>query len=115
MLWNYHPPRKDPRRDCIYLRFIRTLPCVVCATWALKIPGYYGWVEAAHVGERGLGQKCPDQETLPLCVWHHRAGPKSVHVLGRKFWEFWKLDRFKLIAEHVERFQKEHEKDENAA
>lgn len=107
ILWTYHEPRPDPRRDPAYLRWIRKLPCVVCAAWALKISGYYGWTEAAHVGERGLGQKCADTEALPLCVWHHRMGPKSVHVLGRKFWEFWKLDRYQLIAKHNQRFQKQ--------
>jgi predicted nucleic acid binding AN1-type Zn finger protein len=31
-----------------------------------------GAVEAHHAGERGLGQKCSDRETIPLCAAHHR-------------------------------------------
>ena len=31
-----------------------------------------GVVEADHAGRRGLGQKCSDLETIPLCTEHHR-------------------------------------------
>jgi len=54
--------------------------------------------EAAHVGDRGLGQKCSDRETIPLCAEHHTQGRDSYHKLGKKFWEHHGLDRFELIA-----------------
>lgn len=98
-----------------YLAWIRTLPCVVC----LMVVAKSSWheihafmfqrtaTEAAHVGERGLSQKCPDRETLPLCRWHHTEGPESHHRLGKRFWTVWGLDRDALIAELNGRFKSE--------
>jgi hypothetical protein len=114
ILRHYRAHRADPRRESGYLQWLRTLPCVVCSLWGFSIKGYSGWIETAHVGQRGMSQKCPDREALPLCVWHHRMGPHAVHVLGRNFWSFWKLDRYALIAAHQQQFKKEHEK-RNAA
>lgn len=31
-----------------------------------------GPMHAHHMGERGLGQKCSDLETVPFCERHHR-------------------------------------------
>ena len=111
MIRRFKPSRPDPARDPQYLSWIRTLPCVVCSQWGFKIRGYLGTIEAAHVGQRGLSQKCPDRETLPLCVFHHRLGPNAVHVLGRNFWTRWKLDRYELIAEFNRRYDKGERKD----
>lgn len=86
------PPRRGSEYDDAYLRWVRTLACIVCGT--------LDWIEAAHVGPRGLGQKCPDRQALPICSRHHQRGRDSVHVLGRSFWDHWKLDRFALIAAH---------------
>lgn len=84
------------------------MPCVVCNRCKVRISWIsYSRVEAAHVGFRGLGQKCPDRQTVPLCAFHHRAGPHAAHVLGRKFWDFWKLDRLRLIQEFNERYERE--------
>lgn len=62
-------PRRSSRvRDAAYMAFIRALPC--CA----RIFGdCRGSVTAHHAGERGLGMKCSDRETIPLCVAHHTA------------------------------------------
>jgi len=54
-------------------------------------------VEAAHVGEHGLGQKCSDRETVPLCATHHRTGKDSHHVLGKKFWAHHGLNRDAIV------------------
>lgn len=32
-----------------------------------------GRVQADHAGKRGLGQKCPDDECIPLCQHHHQS------------------------------------------
>jgi hypothetical protein len=77
-------------RDRAYLSWIGNLPCLLCGG---------GPAEAAHVGARGLGQKCSDQETAPLCAWDHRMGPHSHHSLGKRFWQHHGLDRVKLIRE----------------
>jgi len=102
----YKPPRYDAKRNPAYLAWIRSLPCAVCRIWGLT-RHEHGKVEAAHVGARGIGQKCADTETLPLCVHHHRTGPHSHHYLGRRFWPFWKINRYELIAELNQRYQKE--------
>src|SRR5215469_2831194 len=67
-----------PWRDSKYLRWIRTLPCVVC--------GSTRYIEAAHTGPHGISQKSPDSSAIPLCVVHHRTANDSYHNLGpRKF------------------------------
>ncbi len=111
--------RKTPRRGRVlnpaFLLFVRQFRCLAC--WRMLIMGEEDifipdmiqdtHTEAAHVGSRGLGQKCNDDETLPLCAWHHRTGQQSAHVLGRKFWNHHMLDRDKLIAEMQKRFMRE--------
>ena len=74
-------PVRNPR----YLAWIRTQPCLVC--------GSTRWIEAAHTGPHGLGQKSPDTSAVPLCAKHHREGNDSYHRLGpRKFGEIHNLD-----------------------
>jgi hypothetical protein len=63
--------------------------------------------EAAHVGDRGLSQKCPDRQAIPLCKWHHTEGPESHHRLGKQFWATWGIDRDALLAQLQERYEKE--------
>lgn len=61
-------PRQGKERrleDPEYLAFIRHQPCLVPGCRCRP-------VEAHHYGERGLGQKCRDDETAPLCWFHHR-------------------------------------------
>lgn len=95
-------------KDAKYLEYIRSLPCAICVLLAGLIEANHGVsrlnqlskTEAAHVGERGLSQKCSDRETIPLCgIEHHREGKYSNHKLGKKFWEYWKLDRDELVTE----------------
>ncbi len=91
---------KQPAKDPAYLDFIRTLPCAVCVRLAEALGGYKPQpspTEAAHVGIRGLRQKCSDREAIPLCGWHHRESPASHHRLGKLFWVFQQLDREKLV------------------
>lgn len=56
--------RKGPERSLEFLAFVRRLPCFYCRTTVA--------VEAHHWGKRGLGQKCSDFETVPLCKRHHQ-------------------------------------------
>lgn len=53
-----------PFRSPLHLAFVRSLPCCICFRT-------FG-VEAAHVGRRGMSQKCSDLDTIPLCNLHHR-------------------------------------------
>jgi Protein of unknown function (DUF968) len=52
-----------PIRSEDYKRWIRSWPCLVCATRRQ--------VEAAHTGPHGIGQKASDLQTVPLCKEHH--------------------------------------------
>lgn len=90
------PPRRGLVIDDAYRAFIRRQPCICC--------GSRKYIECAHVGLRGMGQKCSDYDTLPLCSWHHVQGPESHHVLGRRFWIVWGLDRHALIEKFNQEF-----------
>ena len=93
-------PRRGPAVDADYREWIRTFGCVVCwGRLTQPIGSETRNIECAHVGERGLGQKCSDYETIPLCARHHRIGSDSHHALGKKFWAAHKLDRDALISQ----------------
>jgi|HubBroStandDraft_1064217.scaffolds.fasta_scaffold235180_3 hypothetical protein len=111
---------KDPE----YLAWIASQPCLCCEIMQRNIRAWLsGWqigdevipergqgskTEAAHVGPRGLSQKCPDKETLPLCGWeHHREGKLSIHKLGRAFWAMWNIDREREITKYQDRYETE--------
>lgn len=79
-----------PVRNPKYLAWIRTQPCLVC--------GSTRWIEAAHTGPHGLGQKSPDTSAVPLCSTHHRTGNDSYHRLGpRRFGEVHNLDLVAIV------------------
>jgi len=94
-------PRANRHDDPEYLNWIRTLPCLVCALFKRL---QFGCTEAAHVGQRGLGQKCSDREAIPLCRLHHREGEHAHHRLGKRFWVFWKLNRMETIRKYQEMY-----------
>ena len=52
-----------PVRSEDYKRWIRSWPCLVCATRRQ--------IEASHTGPHGLGQKAADTSCVPLCKKHH--------------------------------------------
>ena len=54
----YYPSK--PVRDPAYRRFIRQLPCAAC--------GKSRYVDAAHTGPHGFGQKASDLNCIPLCA-----------------------------------------------
>ena len=87
--------RSKGLKDKAYLAFIGSLACLCCKRWDTP---QVTRTEVAHVGERGLSQKCSDRETIPLCGCHHRTGNTSHHRLGKLFWEHHKLDRDSIIA-----------------
>jgi hypothetical protein len=93
--------KKRTGRDKAYLEWLHTLPCIAGPS------SCRGLIEAAHVGVRGLSQKAPDREALPVCSRHHRESICSLHFMGKKFWAFHGLDKNKLIAEYQARFDAE--------
>ena len=58
---------RQRERQVDYMLWVKTLPCV-----ARHLGPCSGVVEADHAGARGLGQKCSDIETIPICTGHHR-------------------------------------------
>ena len=86
---------RKPVRDPGYLDFIRSRACLLCSK--IGYPEQGSPTEAAHVGDRGLRQKCSDRKTLPLCAHHHRTGKFSHHNLQKQFWSVWNLNRDELI------------------
>ncbi len=46
-----------------YRKFITGQPCTVC--------GQNWWIDPAHTGNRGRGQKSSDLSCIPLCRKHH--------------------------------------------
>jgi len=67
-----------PERDTNYLQYIASLPCCVCGAMD-------GTVIYHHVEAGGVGTKCSDYMTIPLCADHH-TGDNGIHPLGRKTW-----------------------------
>lgn len=114
--------RAKPRRgrviDKPYMAWMSRFPCLICAAKMLfpssseqlvhlLVAGAAYWhhspcallgTEVAHVGPRGLGQKCSDRETVPLCRAHHTEGKESERALGKRFWELHGLDKAEVIA-----------------
>lgn len=103
-----------------YRMWLRSWPCWVCFRNFCEEHGYDVFVECrrpevralayalitfdcgltqvAHVGMRGLAQKCPDREAIPLGQKHHihptaGGGPESHHALGKSFWTHHNLNR----------------------
>jgi hypothetical protein len=107
--------KKRIGKDPLYLAWIHTLPCVICAQhsqnefraepWTQLLP-----TEAAHLGPHGLSQKVPDRRVVPLCAFHHRADVNSVSSLHAlkpaTFWIMHSLDPEKIITELNERFDR---------
>ncbi|HVP49875.1 MAG TPA: hypothetical protein VMT56_01500 [Candidatus Bathyarchaeia archaeon] len=100
--------RKKTGKDAAYLKWIRKQRCIVCETFTepLDKPGM-GVIEAAHTGIRGLSQKAPDRQAVPLCRFHHTISPLSYHPYFKWFWSYWELDRDKIIRELNERYEEE--------
>jgi hypothetical protein len=88
--------RSKGLKDPAYLAFVHEFTCVACAGVVVKrVSGRP--VQAHHAGARGLGQKCSDRETIPLCSLHHLVGKDAIHVLGRRFWDYHGLDKDRII------------------
>ena len=91
-------------KDAAYLAWLHNFPCVVCVQ--LNVP-QTSPTEAAHVGPRGLSQKCPDRVTLPLCREHHREGQFSQHSMGKMFWPHFDLELNELLLKFQCRYESE--------
>jgi hypothetical protein len=97
--------RKKTGKDPQFLEWLRTQPCACCRLLGVAaMEGHRATehrqlsaTEAAHVADRGLSQKCPDREAIPLCAEHHRLDTFSAHRMGKKFWAHYGVDKKQLI------------------
>lgn len=90
---------KDPE----YVAWLHDQPCFICARFEQQQTTR---TEAAHIGDRGMSQKCPDSEAVPACSTHHREGPYSLHRLGATFWKIWNVDKLAVIT-HYQKLYRE--------
>jgi hypothetical protein len=61
--------RSERVRDLDYMDRVRALPCA-----ARDLSPCSGPIEADHAAKkRGMGSKCNDDDTIPLCSGHHSA------------------------------------------
>jgi hypothetical protein len=85
-----------------FWNFVAGEPCCVCVARGMV---QQSRTEIAHVGLRGLRQKCSHWEVLPICTIHHARGfPTSHHSLGKRFWSFHGLDRVESMSVLRERY-----------
>lgn len=90
-------PKKKTKRDPKYLAYIRTLPCCVC--------GVRMGIVAHHesILGKGVGLKCSDYETLPLCRdCHHDRHFKGFGWFDELFIDY-KREIIKLLIEYFGR------------
>ena len=90
--------RRSRQRADWHLKWLRTLPCVVC--------GKRGNIHAAHLRAAsprygklavGIGQKPDDCWTIPLCLSHHLLGEDAQHHHNElAFWRSHDIDPFAL-------------------
>lgn len=92
------PRRRSRQTAPKHLKWLRTLPCVIC--------GRQGDIHAAHLrsasprhGKRevGFGQKPDDCWAVPLCAEHHLFGEDAQHKADElAFWNRNRIDPFTL-------------------
>lgn len=69
--------RSEPGSSA-YLKWIRSLPCIICG-------GVLGKSEAAHtrvLGDAGMAQKTTSRSCIPLCCWDHTLRWDSYHEIS---------------------------------
>lgn len=78
-----------------YLEYIRKQPCVICGHKSVP----------HHTEAGGMGMKCSDYRTIPLCNQHHTIGSASIHRMGKKtFSDYHCIDIDKIIIDLLEKF-----------
>jgi hypothetical protein len=89
--------RLRPRGDTAYARrdrnfdfmgWVKHQRCAVAEELGSDAYCSGGFAEADHAGRHGLGQKCADDETIPMCNRHHRERTDRVG-----YFKGWPLER----------------------
>lgn len=87
-------PRQPRRQSGDHLKFIRSLPCVVCLSRKSTQAAH---LRAANLGygkrEAGIGAKPSDRFCTPLCPAHHEAQHRGNELA---FWASYNIDPFQI-------------------
>jgi hypothetical protein len=74
--------------------YLSDMGCILCSR--LGMPGTPAEIHHIRAGQ-GMGQRAPDNKTIPLCPEHHR-GDTGVHGLGtRGFAARWCISEEELL------------------
>lgn len=98
-------PKPKREQDKKYLGWIQTYPsclmkCHFIVTTYISLCA--GQIVAHHVSTGGMGTKCSDYETVPLCNEHHR----EIHDKGKRIFQAkYGID----LKEEAERLRREYE------
>lgn len=89
-------PRRPRRQSGDHLKFIRSLPCVVCLSRKNTQAAHIRAASPAY-GKRhtGTGEKPSDRFATPLCADHHDAQHKGNELA---FWQSHNIDPFATAA-----------------
>ena len=91
---NMWSPKPQTFRSKKYFDFVKTLTCVISDENCM------GDIIPHHCEAGGMGMKCNDTRTIPVCVHHH----DEVHRGSESFFKKYCLDMWKCIAETIEKF-----------
>lgn len=84
-------PKERVERSTMYLDYVRSLPCLICA----------GEAQAHHVDVGGVAMKGSDYVTVPLCNEHHR----ELHDRGDVSFQQWHgVDFNRVVIQYLSRF-----------
>ena len=100
MSYRFLPIRKEdaqplrqraPRQeDSKHLKFIRELPCVICADTTSTEACHIRYSDSRYLKFTGGGEKPDDLWTVPMCSKHHKE--QTAMGEGPAFWEQYGFD-----------------------
>ena len=87
----------NSKAESDYMSAVASLGCIAC-----RKMGYEGTpAEIHHIGNRTMGKRSSNYDTIPLCPIHHRTGPDAVHM-NKKVFEAQFGTELELLKETVE-------------
>lgn len=100
-------PKTKPVIDDAYRAWISSMPCCICYRRSHKLYPQTAFVypsqsQCHHIEAGGMGTKCSDHLTVPLCWKHHR----QAHDLGRiRIKEKYQVDFHQVAGEMLAIYQ----------
>lgn len=75
--------KKGRFRSKKYLQYVASKPCILCQN--TQTQAHHLTIQLPNGLRRGMGQKQPDNWTVPLCFNHHHL----LHTCGKNERDFW--------------------------